>query len=67
MSSQAPFASPILFVKKTNGSLQFYINFWRLNALTYKNLYPLPLIDETLSRLVQAKIFTKLDIWQAFH
>jgi hypothetical protein len=62
-----PFASPILFVKKANGSLQFYINFQRLNALTYKDLYPLLLIDKTLSRLVQVKIFTKLDIWQAFH
>ncbi len=65
--SQAPFASPILFVKKANGSLRFCIDFRRLNALTHKDLYPLPLIDETLSRLARAKIFTKLDIRQAFH
>ena len=60
--SQAPFASPTLFVKKPNGGLRFCIDFRRLNALTKKDRYPLPLIDETLARISQAKIFTKLDI-----
>jgi RNase H-like domain found in reverse transcriptase/Reverse transcriptase (RNA-dependent DNA polymerase)/Integrase zinc binding domain/Integrase core domain/Retroviral aspartyl protease len=65
--SQAPFSSPILFVKKANGSLRFCIDFRKLNALTKKDRYPLPLIDETLARLNRAKVFTKLDIRQAFH
>ena len=65
--SQAPFASPILFVKKANGSLRFCIDYRKLNAFTRKDRYPLPLIDETLARLSRAKIFTKLDIRQAFH
>lgn len=66
-ASQAPFASPILFVKKPNGSLRFCIDYRKLNALTRKDRYPLPLIDETLARISGAKIFTKLDIRQAFH
>jgi hypothetical protein len=65
--SQAPFSSPVLFVKKPNGGLQFCIDFRKLNAITRKDRYPLPLIDETLARLTRAKIFTKLDIRQAFH
>jgi hypothetical protein len=65
--SQAPFASPILFVRKADGSLRFCIDYRKLNALTRKDRYPLPLIDETLARLGKAKIFTKLDIRQAFH
>jgi transposase InsO family protein len=65
--SQAPHASPILFVKKADGSLWFCIDFRKLNAITRKDRYPLPLIDETLTRLSKAKIFTKLDIRQAFH
>lgn len=65
--SQAPFAAPVLFVKKPNGSLRFCIDFRALNALTRKDRYPLPLIDETLTRISNAKIFTKLDIRQAFH
>jgi len=66
-ASQAPFASPVLFVKKANGGLRFCIDFRRLNDITRKDRYPLPLIDETLSRLSKAKIYTKLDIRQAFH
>jgi transposase InsO family protein len=65
--SQAPFASPVLFVKKPTGGLRFCIDYRKLNQMTKKDRYPLPLIDETLGRLAQAKVFTKLDIRQAFH
>ena len=65
--SQAPFAAPILFVKKANGSLRFCIDFRKLNQITRKDQYPLLLIDETLAWLGEAKIFTKLDIRQAFY
>ena len=57
----------MLFVKKANGSLQFCVDFRRLNNLTYKDRYPLPLIDKTIARLAKAKIYTKLDIRQAFY
>jgi hypothetical protein len=65
--SQVPFATPILFVKKPNSSLHFCIDFRMLNTLTRKDRYPLPLIDKTLIQLAKAKVFTKLDIRQAFH
>lgn len=65
--SQAPYSSPVLFVKKPNGSLRFCVDYRKLNAITKKDRYPLPLIDETLARLSRAKIYTKLDIRQAFH
>jgi hypothetical protein len=66
-ASQAPYASPTLFVKKPNGSLRFCVDFRKLNLLSRKDRYPLPLIDETLARISQAKVFTKLDIRQAFY
>jgi transposase InsO family protein len=65
--SLAPFASPILFVKKPDGSLRFCVDYRKLNQITKKDQHPLPLIDETLARISKAKIFTKLDIRQAFH
>lgn len=65
--SQAPFAAPVLFVKKPNRRLRFCIDYRKLNLLTRKDRYPLPLIDEILARIAKAKIFTKLDIRQAFH
>ena len=65
--SQAPFVSPILFVKKANSSLRFCIDFRKLNDLTYKDCYLLPLINKMLVWISKAKIFIKLDIRQAFY
>jgi len=65
--SQAPFATPVFFIKKPDGSLRFCIDFCKLNDLICKNRYPLFLIDETLVRLDTTKIFTKLNIYQTFH
>ena len=59
--------TPILFVKKKDGSLRLCVNYHRLNLLTKKNWYPLPLIGEALDRLSGAKIYTKLDIWAAYN
>jgi hypothetical protein len=65
--SSTPFASPILFVKKPSRGLRFCIDYRRLNNITKKDRYPLPLLNETLARISKAKVFTKLDIRQAFH
>ncbi len=60
--SQALYSSPVLFVNKPSGSLYFYVDYKKLNQLTKKDRYPLPLINKTLARLNKAKIYTKLDI-----
>ena len=65
--SGAPWAAPILFAVKGDGSLRFCVDYRKLNAMTKKDQYPLPLIDETLARVAHAKVFTKIDIRQAFH
>jgi hypothetical protein len=57
----------MLFVKKANSSLQFCIDFRKLNNFTCKDRYPLPLIDKTIARLAKAKIYIKLNICQAFY
>ena len=49
--------APILFVRKPNGSLCLCVNYQKLNNLTIKNWYPLPLICESLDRLSRAKQF----------
>jgi hypothetical protein len=66
-SKNNPFAFPILFVKKADGGLRMCVDYLRLNEITQKDPYPLPLIDEILPRLLKAKIMTKIDIRQAFH
>ena len=49
------------------GGLQFCVDYRKLNSITHKDRYPLPLIDEVLERISHAKVFTKLDIRQGFH
>lgn len=65
--SNAPWAAPVLMAKKAGGGLRFCVDYWKLNALSKRDAYPLPLIDETLAQIAKAKIFTKIDIRQAFH
>ena len=65
--SQSPFAAPILFARKADGGLRFCVDYRKLNAVTKKDRYPIPLLDETLARISRAHIFIKLDIRQAFH
>jgi hypothetical protein len=60
--STSPMASPILFVKKKDGSRRMCVDYRRLNAMTVKNSYPLPLTQGLIEKLEGAKIFTKLDL-----
>ncbi|KAK9395520.1 PEG10: Retrotransposon-derived protein PEG10 [Crotalus adamanteus] len=65
--STSPLAAPVLFVKKKSGELRLCCDYWKLNAITIRNQYPLPLIPELIERLRQAKIFTKLDLRGAYN
>jgi hypothetical protein len=65
--STSPAGAPILFVPKKDGTLRLCVDYRGLNRVTKKNRYPLPLINETMDRLVGAKIFTKLDLKDAYH
>lgn len=60
--SKSPMSSPFFFVKKKDGSLRPVQDYRRLNAITVKNRYPLPLIAELMDRLKNAKIYTALDV-----
>ena len=65
--SSSPAAVPVLFVRKLGGGLRFYIDYRRLNQITKKDRYPLPLIYKTLRNISKARWFTKLDIIIAFY
>ena len=54
-------ASLILFVKKKDGSLRLYIDYRAINAITERDVYPLPLITELHDRIQNATMFLKLD------
>jgi hypothetical protein len=65
--SKSPFGSPVLFVKKPDGSLRLCVDYRKLNDMTIKNRYPLPLISELFDRLKHAKYYTRLDIQDAYN
>lgn len=65
--STSPAGSPILFVRKKDGSLRLCVDYRGLNNVTIKNRYPLPLVPEALDRLRCAKIFTKLDLRSGYN
>ena len=65
--SKSPFGSPILFVKKPDGFLRLCVDYRKLNELTIKNHYPLPLISELFDRLKHVKYFTRLDMQDAYN
>lgn len=65
--SNSPFPSPVLLVKKKTGDWRMCVDYTRLNALTVKNKFPLPVIDEIIDELSGAQWFTSLDMIAGYH
>ncbi|KAG1443008.1 hypothetical protein G6F55_012799 [Rhizopus delemar] len=65
--SNSPWAAPVILVKKKNGEYRMVIDYRKLNAVTKKDAYPLPRIDDLLDTLGKAKVFSALDMRAGFH
>ena len=65
--SESPAGYPVLFQKKKDGSLRPCVDYKKLNEVTIRNSYPIPLISDIIERVNGAKYFTKLDLRSAYN
>ncbi|CAF3176291.1 unnamed protein product [Rotaria socialis] len=65
--SQSPWASPVLLVKKHDGSPRFVVDYRKLNSITIRDSYPLPRMDDTINKLAGAKYYSKFDLKCGYH
>jgi hypothetical protein len=65
--SKSPWAFPVLFMEKKDGSKRLCVDYHALNAVTIKNKYPLPRIDVLFEQLRGEKIFSKIDLNSGYH
>ena len=65
--SKSSAGAPILFVPKKDGTLRLCVDYRGLNEMTVKNRHPLPLISELLDRLNGSKVFSKIDLKNAYY
>jgi hypothetical protein len=66
-SSFSPWGCPALFVKKKDQFLRLCVDYRPLNAVTVKNKYPLSRIDILFHQLVDARVFSKVDLHSSYH
>ena len=65
--SSSPYASPIVIVRKKDGSIRLCVDYRKLNAITRRDAFPLPRIDETLDAIGGASFFSTLDLASGYH
>jgi transposase InsO family protein len=66
--SDSPWASPVVLTPKKDGTTRFCVDYRKVNAITRKNSYPVPLVQDVFDAMAGAKVFSTVDLrsgyWQ---
>jgi hypothetical protein len=65
--STSPWAAPVLFMDKKDGTKRMCIDCRALNEVTVKNKYPLPRIEDLFDQFRGASVFSKIDLRSGYH
>jgi hypothetical protein len=65
--SRSPWSSPIVLIRKKDGTIRFCVDYRRLNFITKKDVYPLPRIDDSLAVLSGNVWYSSLDLAAGYH
>ena len=65
--SNSPWAQPIVMVRKKDGSWRMCVDYRRVNAITRKDSFPLPRIDEALDALSGSRYYCTIDLVKGYH
>ena len=65
--SSSSYASPVVVVRKSDGSIRLCVDFRKLNQKTKKDAFPLPRIDESFDALQGAEFFSSIDLASGYH
>lgn len=64
--SDSPYASPVVLVRKKDGSIRFCVDFRKLNAISLFDPEPIPSVDELLVKIANGQYFTKIDLSKGY-
>jgi len=60
------YASPVVIVRKKDGSSRLCVDYRKLNGVMVKDKYPLPVIEDQIDRLAEARVFSTIDLRNGF-
>jgi len=64
--SKSPYGAPVLFASKPDGTLRFCVDYRELNRITKRDRFPLPNVEQLISKLGHASVFSTIDLYSSF-